>query len=275
MNAGWVVAGFLVVLALGVGAYLSLNGQIQSGFQGMQLQLATKAETNTTAALVTQINSVNYSVNELQNESALTQSIASLSESTIELFGTDSQGRPVPLGAGFIIRNDGYLITAVHMVDLPTSYFTHLNLTGFKRDGTRFSFEDYRLKIGTDVIILKATVNMPAVTLSESYSIPKGMRIAFIGYPLGVTQTPNGLFEQVANVGTIAHNNSNFWNTPLSPTFAIEDAAVTFGNSGGPVINPTTDKVIGMIDSFAGIPGLVTASYLNNSLLSQLPPQIS
>ena len=166
------------------------------------------------------------------------------------IYGNTSTG--TSSGSGFILTDDGYIVTNYHVVEGATE------LTVTTHDGTEYSAELKGKDATNDVAVLKVEAeNLPAVTLGSSHDLVIGDMVAAIGNPLGklaATQTigyVSGINREVATGGV----------TTIS--MIQTDAAINPGNSGGPLFNMygqvigiTTAKYSGTTGSGASIEGV-------------------
>jgi serine protease Do len=137
--------------------------------------------------------------------------------------------RRVSAGSGFIITSDGYILTNNHVVEGATKIQVTLD-TGEKYDAE---------VIGTDPMIdlglIKITPKgkkLPVLPLGDSDSLKIGQWVMAIGNPFSLERTVtvgvvSGKKRQVG-IGTTVPGLANFIQT---------DAAINFGNSGGPLID--------------------------------------
>ena len=166
------------------------------------------------------------------------------------IYGNTSTG--TSSGSGFILTDDGYIVTNYHVVEDATE------LTVTTHDGTEYSAELKGKDSTNDVAVLKVEAEgLPAVTLGSSHDLVIGDMVAAIGNPLGklaATQTigyVSGINREVATGGV----------TTIS--MIQTDAAINPGNSGGPLFNMygqvigiTTAKYSGTTGSGASIEGI-------------------
>ena len=156
-------------------------------------------------------------------------------------------------GSGFILTEDGYVITNYHVVEGATAIqvITH--------DGTEYDAELVGKDSSNDLAVLKVdATGLPAATLGSSNDLVIGDMVVAIGNPLGElasTQTVgyvSGIDREVSTSGSI---------TTIS--MIQTDAAINPGNSGGPLFNMygqvigiTTAKYSGTTGSGASIEGI-------------------
>jgi serine protease Do len=137
------------------------------------------------------------------------------------------------LGSGFIISEDGYILTNNHVVgDVD-------KMTVSLQDGRTFT--DAKL-IGTDpeseVALIKIEGHgFPVVPLGDSAKADIGDWVIAIGNPFGLNET--------VTVGVISAVGRNNVHIAAYENFIQTDAAINPGNSGGPLIN-LDGQVIGI-----------------------------
>jgi serine protease Do len=137
--------------------------------------------------------------------------------------------RSVSSGSGFIITTDGYILTNNHVVEGATKLQVTLDT------GEKFEAE----VIGTDPMIDLGLIKidpkgrmLPTLPLGDSDSLKVGQWVMAIGNPFELERTVtvgvvSGKKRQVG-IGTTLPGLANFIQT---------DAAINFGNSGGPLID--------------------------------------
>lgn len=144
--------------------------------------------------------------------------------------------RNVSGGSGFIVAKDGFIMTNHHVVENATKLVVTLD------DGSKFDAK----VIGTDPILDLALVkidagrDLPTLPLGDSDKLRVGQWVMAIGNPLEFERTVtvgvvSGLKRQVA-VGRTVPGIANFIQT---------DAAINFGNSGGPLLD-AQGRVVGI-----------------------------
>ncbi|MBQ3409953.1 trypsin-like peptidase domain-containing protein, partial [Candidatus Saccharibacteria bacterium] len=144
-------------------------------------------------------------------------------------------------GTGFILTDDGYIMTNKHVIDGAK------NITVVLEDGTTYT--NTKL-IGTDPLndaaILKIdATNLTPVTLGDSKTISTGQSVIAIGNALGVygNSVTSGVISGTGRSIIAADSTGEAYEslTDLIQT----DAAINSGNSGGPLVN-ATGQVIGI-----------------------------
>lgn len=149
----------------------------------------------------------------------------------------DDQRRQFGGGSGFIITSDGYILTNNHVVEDADKVEVHI-------DGHE---ENYHAKVigrdpATDIALLKIEANkpLPTVRLGDSESVRIGDWALAVGNPLQ--------FENTLTVGVISAKGRSLGlseTTQSFENFIQTDAAINYGNSGGPLLN-IRGEVIGI-----------------------------
>jgi serine protease Do len=138
-------------------------------------------------------------------------------------------------GSGFIISNDGKIITNAHVVEGADKVTVTLK-DGRTVDGKVLGSDPL-----TDVAVVQVeTSNLPTVKLGNSDSLQVGEWAIAIGNPLGLDNT--------VTTGIISakdRNGSQIGASDKRVDFLQTDAAINPGNSGGPLLN-AKGEVIGV-----------------------------
>ena len=128
-------------------------------------------------------------------------------------------------GSGFVISPDGLVITNNHVVEGATSVKVHL-------DDRDYPAQVKGVDKATDIALLKIDAGHPLrfVELGDSDAIRVGDWVMVIGNPLNLDRTvTTGVIS--AKGRSIGISDASFEN------FIQTDAAINFGNSGGPLLN--------------------------------------
>jgi len=151
-------------------------------------------------------------------------------------FEQDPQNRPprqgAGFGSGFIVSEDGYVITNAHVVADATDIRVGL------QDRHEYQAELIGLDRASDIALLKldAQEELPVVTIGDSDELSVGEWVLAIGSPFG--------FEHTATQGIVSALARSLPDDTYVP-FIQTDVAVNPGNSGGPLFN-TDGKVVGV-----------------------------
>ena len=149
----------------------------------------------------------------------------------------DEEHKQVQGGTGFIISDDGYIVTNNHVIDGADKIEVRIN-----------NKEKYTAKLvgrdtATDLALLKVETKqrLTPLPLGDSERLRVGEWVMAIGDPLA--------FDKTVTVGVVsAKERSGLTGDPATRSFENyiqTDAAINFGNSGGPLIN-VNGEVIGI-----------------------------
>lgn len=134
-------------------------------------------------------------------------------------------------GSGFIIDEEGLVITNAHVVDKADDITVHL------ADRREVKAELIGKDEKTDVAVLRVKAkDLPTVKIADVTKLKVGQWVMAVGSPFGLDYT--------ATQGIISSLGRNLPNDNYTP-FIQTDAAVNPGNSGGPLFN-TDGEVIGI-----------------------------
>jgi len=146
-------------------------------------------------------------------------------------------------GTGFIIAEDGYIVTNQHVVVADSDagkYYVNVILPGEK---TPVRAEIIGSDAQTDIAVLKVKTDkkLPCVTMGDSDKVQAGELAVAIGNAMGS-------LDDTVTVGVISapvrEINRNGYYVQIMQT----DAAINPGNSGGPLIN-SFGEVIGITNA--------------------------
>lgn len=146
------------------------------------------------------------------------------------------------IGSGFIINEEGYILTNYHVVELAISNnskaVTVILSTGEEVSATVVNYDQDR---DIAMVKLKDGTKVPAVAqLGDSDALYVGQEVVAIGTPLGKD------FAQTLTKGIVSGVNRNLTTSGGSTGNYIQtDTAINSGNSGGPLIN-SRGEVIGI-----------------------------
>jgi Do/DeqQ family serine protease len=162
-----------------------------------------------------------------------------------QFFGTDipqSQTRVERgTGSGFVISNDGTILTNAHVVDGADT------VTVLLKDGRSLQGKVLGRDNLTDVAVIKIQANnLPTVQMGDSDQLRPGEWAIAIGNPLGLDNTVT------AGIISATGRTSGDVGVPDKRVGFIQtDAAINPGNSGGPLLNQY-GQVVGMNTAIIG-----------------------
>ncbi|MDD5489775.1 MAG: trypsin-like peptidase domain-containing protein [Candidatus Moranbacteria bacterium] len=151
-----------------------------------------------------------------------------------------TQKQEIGGGSGFIVSNDGLIVTNRHVVsDQEASYTVMTN------DGKKYDAKVMAIDPTNDVAILKISASgLPVLALGDSGNLKIGQTVIAIGNSLGE-------FRNTVSKGIISGLKRNvtagdgFGQAEQLSEVIQTDAAINPGNSGGPLLN-INGQVIGV-----------------------------
>ena len=173
-------------------------------------------------------------------------------------FGMTSSG--AVSGSGFIISEDGYILTNYHVVE--DAYNGRFDIEVMTYDGTKYNASIVGVEAANDLAVLK--IDAEGLTPAQ-FGDSDGLRVGDVIYAIG---NPLGELEFSMSTGHVSALDRviNTQENESINMFQI-DAAVNEGNSGGPVYD-TNGKVIGIVTakySSSGVEGLGFAIPINDA----------
>jgi serine protease Do len=162
-------------------------------------------------------------------------------------FGDQPQVPQEASGSGFIVSQDGYILTNNHVVQ----GFDRVEVT--LTDRRTFPARVIGRDETTDVAVLKIDQrNLPYTTLGDDTGTKIGEWVVAIGNPLGLDFTVTaGIVSAKGRGSQEVSVNRNTW---AITDFIQTDAAINPGNSGGPLVN-VRGEVIGINTAIASQTG--------------------
>lgn len=163
--------------------------------------------------------------------------------------------REVPrnVGSGFIVSEDGYIITNNHVIDRASKIIVTLN------DGKELVGEVVGTDERTDLALIKVeATDLKPLEIGVSDDLQKGQWVLAIGSPFGLDST--------VTAGIVSAINRD---TGDYLPFIQTDVAVNPGNSGGPLID-LSGKVVGVnsqiISRSGGFMGISLSIPINEAM---------
>ena len=222
----------------------------KDGFETVTHQLPDQLHSNDTGKSLTPQDVYQMTVNSV---------VGITTELTTNIFGQEAVA--ASSGSGFILSEDGYIITNCHVIEGADSIKVSLF------NGDEFPAELVGSDRNFDIAVLKIEAKgLPAVKVGNSDNLKVGEEVVAIGNPLGeltFTMT-NGILSAL----------DREINTDGTPQNMLQtNAAINSGNSGGPlfdmdgnVIGVTTAKYSGSTSTGTTIEGLGFAIPINDAL---------
>lgn len=132
--------------------------------------------------------------------------------------------RQVAQGSGFIVSSDGYILTNNHLVGEAEEITVSL------ADDRKFTAKLVGTDPESEVAVVKIDAeDLPVLKLANSDTLEVGEWVIAIGNPFGLTRTVTAGIVSAkgrSNIGVASYED-----------FIQTDAAINFGNSGGPLLN--------------------------------------
>jgi serine protease Do len=191
-------------------------------------------------------------------------------------FGSSVQPGPVPgvdpfdqdsdsdtprrgAGTGFLVAPDGLILTNHHVIEGADRITVRLT------DGRTLRAERIGSDPDTDIALIKVTAPgpLPHAVLGDSDELRVGEWVLAIGNPLA--------YEHTVTVGVVSFLGRKLFDSALD-RYIQTDAAINFGNSGGPLIN-ARGEVVGInaaISSRASNIGFAVPINQASAILPQL-----
>lgn len=237
---------FLVLLSLAagfLGGWLGANNRLENPLN------STKAQQQ---VVLNESNLINNIAKEV-SPSVVSIDVTSAGNQT-DVFGFSQPTQQVSAGTGFIISDDGVVVTNRHVVPSDASKVSITLSDGTRLDSVkiigRTSASD-----PLDVAFLKITdaegKKLQAVTLGDSGKVQVGDKVVAIGNALGQFQNTvtSGIISGYGR--SVQAGDRSSQNVETLQDLFQTDAAINQGNSGGPLVD-INGKVIGINTAIAG-----------------------
>jgi len=234
-NSGIAMMILVVLVSLLIGAVggiggillLSADGGLLAKKVGLNLADISIPTTRTEKIVVEESSAIIDSANKA---SPAVVSIT-LKTTVQDIFGQSYQQEGA--GTGFIITNDGLILTNKHVVSDAAAKYTVVTTEGKSYDATVQSLDPVY-----DLAVIKIDAkNLPVVELGNSDDLQVGQWVVAIGNALG-------RFENTVTAGVISAkdrsieaSDSSGGSTESISNLLQTDAAINSGNSGGPLVN--------------------------------------
>ena len=146
-------------------------------------------------------------------------------------------------GSGFVLRDDGYLVTNNHVID--AAVINDGTVEVVLSTGQRLSAEIIGRNVSYDVAVLRVDESLTPLPASES-AATVGDSVLVMGAPLGYDFTvTTGIVSSIDRPVTVGEADDASYISAIQT-----DAPINPGNSGGPVVDGQ-GRFIGMASSMA------------------------
>ena len=152
-------------------------------------------------------------------------------------------------GSGFIISEDGYILTNAHNIKdnfRPSVITTDINITVVVPGGEAYSASIVGLDMISDIALLKIDgENFDYCNLGDSDEVKVGEWAIALGNPRNLIS--NAQYQPIASAGIVSAINADFsldsQSGKLLDNMIQTDASLNPGNSGGPLIDSNGDVI--------------------------------
>lgn len=242
--------GFIAIIAL-VAAISSIAGSFLTGYFALPLMLknnqANEPAQSTQATLTSTQNddaqtselpasgsSINNPVPQIA-EQAKNSVVSIVIYNKTLIPGQQPQEEKIASGSGFVISEEGYILTNAHVVN--NGNLIKVNTP----DGKEYTAQLIGKDNDTELAVLKVeNLGLPAVKIGDSNAVKTGDFVVAIGSPVNSEKLYN-----TVTVGYVSSESRDMELNGLSTSMIQTDAAINPGNSGGPLLNEK-GEVIGI-----------------------------
>lgn len=170
--------------------------------------------------------------------------------------GADSSSE----GSGFILRQDGYILTNHHVIDGAEKLMVRL------KDGRQFQAKVIGTDERSDVAVIKIeATGLPTAVLGDSDALQVGQVVGAIGIPFAL--------DYSFSVGVVSgKGRANISTSAMYQDYIQTDSFINPGSSGGPLFD-VEGKVIGMNTLINGI-GRGLAFAIPSNMLKEISGEL-
>ena len=164
-------------------------------------------------------------------------------------------------GSGFIISEDGYILTNYHLVD--SALKSDLAVNVILHDGSRYTAKIVGSEPDNDVAVLKIDASgLNAAVLGDSDALRVGDAVYAVGNPLGELD-----FSMTSGHVSAKDRVIRTQTSPNGVSMFQVDTPINSGNSGGPIYNDQ-GQVVGIVTAKpadSGVDGIGFAIPINDA----------
>lgn len=183
-------------------------------------------------------------------KNCVTSTVGITTEITTNYWGFQSTGAAA--GSGFILTEDGYILTNEHVIKDANS------ITVAMYDGTTYSANLIGYDANNDIAVLKIDASgLTPVTLGDSDALVVGDEVVAIGNPLGE------LTFSLTKGNVSALNRAVTLSNRVTMNLIQTDTAINSGNSGGALFN-MYGEVVGITNAKYSSGGFSSSASIDN-----------
>jgi S1-C subfamily serine protease len=182
------------------------------------------------------------------------EAAAAIGRSTVWIVALDEKGAVVQTGTGFVLREDGYILTNRHVILGPNDEPLSALQVVFPGDERELPAQVVTFDDTVDLALIKASgiPDLEPIRWGSATGLESGEGVVAAGFPIPSDPSGRTMGEATFTFGRIsAHRQFQ------GAEFLQHDAEINPGNSGGPLTD-LCGRVVGVNTQVAYIPGQVS-----------------